>query len=413
MTETPLDRAAAAMAATPGEDAARLAFYDRLAAAELFLLLAAEPEGDSVTPELFEVEGTRYALAFDTEDRLSGFTGRPAPYAALSGRTLADLAAAEGLGLGLNLGAASETLLPPEALAWLAETLAAAPAETEARPLRIAPPAGLPETLVTALDARLAATAGLVSTPRRGPPDAGTARPPRRGGCSRRSPGSRWPAGSPRRYAASPSPRMRPERMLRRQRFLAEHIERRMRHLPRIQRGQQRVVVDQRPAPGLMTTAPCGSSASVSAFSMFSVSGGVSAAAAPGSPPRERPRQPVLAAGSAPLDLASASGSSPPPESSAPRSASAAARPSSPSPSTVTGPVARQRRRAGASPVLPTIWRPSRGDGAARAPSPIRPCPRSALVDHARQRLGQRLVADHVLDPGPEVQHRLAAGCRA
>jgi hypothetical protein len=165
MTETPLDRAAAAMAATPGEDAARLAFYDRLAAAELFLLLAAEPEGDSVTPELFEVEGTRYALAFDTEDRLSGFTGRPAPYAALSGRTLADLAAAEGLGLGLNLGAASETLLPPEALAWLAETLAAAPAETEARPLRIAPPAGLPETLVTALDARLAATAGWPPAP--------------------------------------------------------------------------------------------------------------------------------------------------------------------------------------------------------------------------------------------------------
>ena len=39
MTETPLDLAFAAMQAAPDEDAPRLRFYERLADAELFLLL--------------------------------------------------------------------------------------------------------------------------------------------------------------------------------------------------------------------------------------------------------------------------------------------------------------------------------------------------------------------------------------
>ncbi len=43
--------------------------------------------------------------------------------------------------------------------------------------------------------------------------------------------------------------RMRPERMRRRQRLLAENIQRRMRQMPRIQRRQQSRVVDERPAP--------------------------------------------------------------------------------------------------------------------------------------------------------------------
>lgn len=161
MTEdTPLDRAHAAMTAAPEDDAARLAFHERLADAELFLLLTEEPAGDDISPELFEVAGGRFLLAFDREARLGDFTGRPAPYAAMSGRTLAGMLAGSGIGLGLNLGAPSETLLPPETLDWLARTLAERPSRIEARPVALSAP-DVPERLVTALDTKLATAAGL------------------------------------------------------------------------------------------------------------------------------------------------------------------------------------------------------------------------------------------------------------
>jgi len=162
MAETPLDAAHRAMEAAPDDDAARLRFFDRLAGAELLLLLAAEAEGDAVMPEVFEVEGASFVLAFDTEERLSAFTGRISPYAALSGRAMAAMLAGKGLGLALNPEvAASAFLMPPEAVAWLAETLMARPSEDEARASRLSPPAGLPEVLLTALDAKLASAQGL------------------------------------------------------------------------------------------------------------------------------------------------------------------------------------------------------------------------------------------------------------
>ncbi|EAR52009.1 hypothetical protein OG2516_13329 [Oceanicola granulosus HTCC2516] len=163
MTETTeLDRAHAAMEAAPEDDAARLAFYGRLADGELFLLLEREPEGDAIAPRLFDVEGTGYALAFDRPDRLTDFTGAPAPYAALSGRTLARMLAGNGLGLGLNLETApSAMLLPPDAIGWLAATLGDGPREAEARIAEIAPPRALPEALLPALDRRLAGAGGL------------------------------------------------------------------------------------------------------------------------------------------------------------------------------------------------------------------------------------------------------------
>jgi hypothetical protein len=62
--------------------------------------------------------------------------------------------AAEGLGLMLNPEVApSFMVLPPDALAWLAATLAARPGEAEARPVSVAPPAGVPDALLAALDA--------------------------------------------------------------------------------------------------------------------------------------------------------------------------------------------------------------------------------------------------------------------
>jgi hypothetical protein len=162
MTETPLDRVHAAMDAAPQDETARLRFFDALAGAELFLLLESEAEGDAITPRTFPLDGTPYVLAFDTEERLAAFAGAIAPYAALSGRALAPMLAAEGLGLALNAEAApSSTFLPPDAMRWLAATLAGRPAEVEARPVSLAPPDGLPAPLFAALDAKLATAGGL------------------------------------------------------------------------------------------------------------------------------------------------------------------------------------------------------------------------------------------------------------
>ncbi|AVO39818.1 SseB family protein [Pukyongiella litopenaei] len=160
--ETPLDAAHAAMVADEADDTARLRFYDRLADAELFLLLTGEPDGDDITPELFDTGEGRFALGFDRAERLAEFTGRPAPYAALSGRVLAGLLAGQGIGLALNPEVApSSMLLPAAALGWLRDTLDQGPGTVEAWIAAFTPPAGLPPALLAALDAKLATAAGL------------------------------------------------------------------------------------------------------------------------------------------------------------------------------------------------------------------------------------------------------------
>ncbi|MFP7569717.1 SseB family protein [Marivita sp. S2033] len=163
MTEqTPLDRAHTAMEAAPDDSTARLRFYDRLAEAELFLMLAQEADGDQAVPELFEVEDARYVLVFDTEDRLSAFAGRAVPYAALSGRAVSGMLMGQGIGLALNPDIApSAILLPAEAVDWLAETVRTAPVEAEARPEEFRAPSGLPDGLLEAIDAKLRTTTGL------------------------------------------------------------------------------------------------------------------------------------------------------------------------------------------------------------------------------------------------------------
>jgi hypothetical protein len=157
---TPLDDAFAAMEAE-GTDAARLRWFDRLVASELFLLLEAEAEGDTVRPRVFEVEDGAFVCVFDREERLSAFAGDAAPYASLSGRALSGMLAGQGLGLAVNLGTGAEMLLDPDAVDWLAEMLATRPDEVEEAPEEIAAPGALPEALLTALDARLASAAGL------------------------------------------------------------------------------------------------------------------------------------------------------------------------------------------------------------------------------------------------------------
>lgn len=162
---TPLDQAHAAMEAAPEDDAARLRFYERLADAELFLLLSKDVEGDSISPEMFDLSDHSFVLVFDTEERLSDFVGKPAPYAALSGRVIASMLATQNIGLGVNLEVApSSILIPPDALAWLTDTLTHAPDEVEATPSEFSAPSGLPEILISALDQKLSTAAGLAKT---------------------------------------------------------------------------------------------------------------------------------------------------------------------------------------------------------------------------------------------------------
>jgi hypothetical protein len=161
---TPLDIAHACMEAAPDDDAARLRFYGDVADAELFLLLAAEVGGQAVTPRVFALEDGPVVLVFDREDRLSAFTGAPAPYAALPGRVIAAQLAGQGIGIGINLGVApSSFLISAGAVDWLAATLGHAPAVVEAAPRSFHAPGGLPERLIEALDARLARAGGLAT----------------------------------------------------------------------------------------------------------------------------------------------------------------------------------------------------------------------------------------------------------
>jgi hypothetical protein len=162
MDDTRLDAVHAAMEAAPDDAQARLRFYETLAASELHLMLKAEAQGDHLDPEVFDLGDQSFVLVFDREDRLAQFAGRAVPYAALTGRSIASMLAGQGVGLGVNLDVApSAILLPPEAVAWLAETLSEAPSEIEATPEMFSAPRGLPETFLTALDARLATMTGL------------------------------------------------------------------------------------------------------------------------------------------------------------------------------------------------------------------------------------------------------------
>ena len=159
---TPLDTAHAAMAADTDSDAKRLTFYGQLAGSELHLLLSKPPDDDDLAPEVFETGDGPMVLAFDTEDRLTAFTGAETDHAILSGRKLAGLLAGQGVGLGLNLDVApSAMLLPASAVNWLHRTLGARPDAVDAIPSDLSAPAQLPDALIQALDARLAAAAGL------------------------------------------------------------------------------------------------------------------------------------------------------------------------------------------------------------------------------------------------------------
>ena len=160
MAETPLSRAARLMLMRPEDDAARLRLYEVFSGAELVLPLVREVKGEDVEPETLEVGGLSHVVAHDS---IAGFAGEaPRPTATLSGLALAQMLEGQGAGVALRMGGMAEPLLiAPEALAWLAANLGAGPTRVEARPLALHPPKGLPASLLTALDRRLAQGEGI------------------------------------------------------------------------------------------------------------------------------------------------------------------------------------------------------------------------------------------------------------
>jgi hypothetical protein len=150
------------MQGAPDDDAARLRYFAALADGMLFLMLEAEATGGDVRPQVFDLEDGPVVLAFDLEERLAEAAGAAVPYAELPGRVIAQQLAGQGVALGVNLGVAdSAFLVPPEALTWLARTLEQGPAQTVARPLSFHPPKGLPDSLIEALNTKLARASGL------------------------------------------------------------------------------------------------------------------------------------------------------------------------------------------------------------------------------------------------------------
>ena len=159
--KTPLDIAFLEM---QKDESAALGFYARFLEAELFLMLEAEVAGGQARPMIMETSDGALALVFDLEERMAEFGESASDYVALSGRRVAALLAGQGVSIGLNLGEApSAMVLPPEAVQWMADSAVGEDEEIEAKPVEISKPAGVPEALITALDAKLANMAGVVA----------------------------------------------------------------------------------------------------------------------------------------------------------------------------------------------------------------------------------------------------------
>jgi hypothetical protein len=161
---TPLDHAHAEMQADPDDERAALRFYRLLTDTPLLLLLDREPVAENIEPRVFDLETGPVLLAFDSADRMAALADGPLAYAELPGRVIVAQMAGQGVGLGLNFGsdAPSETLLPPEAVEWLAQ-MVAAPAleEVQAVPQGFFVPRNLPGALMDALTLTVAAAPGL------------------------------------------------------------------------------------------------------------------------------------------------------------------------------------------------------------------------------------------------------------
>lgn len=160
---SPLDKTFTASQAAPDDEALQMAYYAALAEAEIFLLLEGDSDGTTVEPRLVDPGTGPMALAFDTEARMAGFLGAPAPMVAMSGRAVAEMLSAAGIGLAFNLDTEFETAFDAETLGWLASITGDAD-EVRDLPSEVHAPRDLPEDLLEALDRKLAMAAGYAET---------------------------------------------------------------------------------------------------------------------------------------------------------------------------------------------------------------------------------------------------------
>ncbi|MEL7343606.1 MAG: SseB family protein [Pseudomonadota bacterium] len=158
---TRLDAAHAALATDPENADARARYLGALGDIEVLLKLLCEPEGESIQPDVIETASGTFALAFDTAERFAGASSGVAPYAALPGRIVAELLAAAGVGLAINMGASTEMIVTSQELAWLGDQLRNDPDETAGRIVEARAPKRLPDALLSALDTQLARAQGL------------------------------------------------------------------------------------------------------------------------------------------------------------------------------------------------------------------------------------------------------------
>ena len=159
---TPLDRAHELMEGKPDNTQLRLRFFERLADCELFILLTEEAKNETLSPELLSCEEAQFALVFDSEERLSEFSGQVSPFAAISGRLIANMLTGQNIGIALNLDVApSSFLLPAEGVEWLDNLIRQQPDELQAKPVAFFPPSDLSADLLQALDQKLKTITGL------------------------------------------------------------------------------------------------------------------------------------------------------------------------------------------------------------------------------------------------------------
>lgn len=163
--ETDLDRAGRLAQRDPDSAEAQLLAFDLLLRSELFVLLEDDDPGSAVTPVIFPLQPEPAIVAFDTEERLTGFAGGPAAYAALPGRALIDAIVGQEVALALNIDREDCALhLGAATLTWIADTMAVAtPAPARLEDLEsVTPPGPLDERFLASIGGRIATDSGLI-----------------------------------------------------------------------------------------------------------------------------------------------------------------------------------------------------------------------------------------------------------
>lgn len=157
-----LNKAFKEMSQNPESNDARLNYYGVLADTNLFLLLEHEPSNEILEPKSIELDGNRFALAFDCEENLSEFYGEAAEFAQVTGRVLAKMLSEEKIGLGINLGISEgELLLPFDVIEWFVSLLDETPNFIPNTPQKFLPSNTFPEVILEALQQKLKPAVGL------------------------------------------------------------------------------------------------------------------------------------------------------------------------------------------------------------------------------------------------------------